>query len=159
MTAANNPAHDYSMCDSEALLSISTCIMQKMLAAAMPSSSPMTLSTTSVGSNKHGLPDDQSLSHRKKPCTSNSMMCFQCGCTGHLPASCTASTTLAQKPCAALVPNTSSANALQGPDGQQFCFLWSKNSQCTQGSSCNFSHSCTLCCQSNHGATECPSHQ
>lgn len=83
--------------------------------------------------------------------------CFRCGHLGHLPGTCSASTTTAGKPVAPLVAGSRNPNALSvdGAD-KAFCFNFAKRSACTFGASCKHAHSCSVCQASDHGAGKCP---
>lgn len=83
------------------------------------------------------------------------VICFRCGSAGHMPASCSASTTSAGKPVPALTLNARSNQALQAPSGVQYCFSFASRGACKFGTSCSFEHSCSLCRSSSHGAANC----
>ncbi|TFY54470.1 hypothetical protein EVJ58_g8847 [Rhodofomes roseus] len=68
-------------------------------------------------------------------------LCFWCGIPpAHLPHACSATTTAAGIPCAAL-SSSGGPNALTAPDGKQYCFSWAKAGQCSYSSCCHNSHS------------------
>lgn len=81
--------------------------------------------------------------------------CFRCGSAGHLPASCSALTTSAGKPAAALATNAKSGQALQAQNGSQYCFSFASRGSCKFGTACSFEHSCSLCWSTSHGAANC----
>lgn len=83
--------------------------------------------------------------------------CFRCGHGGHLPSSCTATTTSAGKPVAPLNPSARTANGLLAPDGRPYCFNFSQQGSCFYGSACSRSHGCSICAAAfGHGAGSCP---
>lgn len=138
-------AHDYSTLDGNALTLIMSNAALQALKLSTPQSSP----------TKRRL-DEQSTSSNKIPRNQPSGHCFRCGSTGHLPAACTASTTLAGKPTAPLMPNAKSNQALQAPDGSQYCFGFACRSSC-RFQNCAFAHSCSICRSASHGASRCSS--
>lgn len=135
-------SHDYSTIDPTAVAAIVSRQALQASRASHPAPSP----------SKRRLPDDPAPSSPKKH---RGINCFRCGAPGHLPASCSASTTSAGKPVAPLMPNAKSSQALQAPDGSQYCFSFAARNSCKFGSSCSFAHSCSLCWSHSHGASSC----
>lgn len=84
----------------------------------------------------------------------SSSLCFRCGQTGHLPASCTATRTIAGRPVASLA-STGGPHTLAAPNGTQYCFNWARASDCKFRDQCSNAHSCSICHSRDHGATEC----
>lgn len=81
-------------------------------------------------------------------------LCFRCGNRGHLPKDCSASTTIAGLPCAAISSSAHSANALAAPNGTFYCFSFASG-RCMRGANCPGFHGCSLCGAGNHGARSC----
>ena len=105
--AHSNPEHNLAGADVTAL----TMAFQRALALGHQ---PLPHAST-----KRSAPSDFQTSPRKKsshltPPTSH---CFWCGCAGHLPAQCNATTTAAGRPAAPTVPNGRSKNTLASPKG------------------------------------------
>lgn len=104
---------------------------------------------------KRSAPSDFVSSPRKKSHTFASNHCFRCGAHGHLPADCVADTTIAGKPVAALATGARSKHALATASGKHYCFNWANSSNCSFGTGCKNTHSCSLCGESSHGAGSC----
>lgn len=105
--------------------------------------------------NKRSAPSEFPSSPRKKSHTFASNHCFRCGASGHLPADCSADTTSAGKPVAALASNARSKHALANSSGKHYCFNWANKSNCSFNSDCRNIHACSLCGDSSHGAGNC----
>ncbi|KAG2061035.1 hypothetical protein BDR06DRAFT_947534 [Suillus hirtellus] len=108
-----------------------------------------------ISPNKRAAPNEFPSSPRKKSHTFASSHCFRCGASGHLPADCSADTTLAGKPVAAIASNARSKHALANASGKHYCFNWANGSNCSFNSNCRNIHACSLCGDSSHGAGNC----
>ena len=149
-SAAADPRHDLSVCNTELLAAIVT-EMQFQAALATPAPLPPGLVPAKCARDTQFV----STLARKKS-VAPPQLCFRCGVTGHLPAACTSSTTTAGRPVAPIATGARSGNALLAPDGRQFCFNFAKMSLCTHGDSCRNAHACSLCADDAHGAAACP---
>lgn len=131
------------------------------IAALTLASSKITCTVSSApqfnSPTKRSAPSDFTTSPRKKSQAFVSNHCFRCGASGHLPADCTADSTIAGKPVAPLATGARSKHALATPNGKHFCFNWASASNCTFGTACKNAHSCSLCGDSSHGAGNCKS--
>ncbi|KAF7784988.1 hypothetical protein Agabi119p4_1153 [Agaricus bisporus var. burnettii] len=136
-------SHDYSTIDPTSATAISG---RHMLQACQAPQTP-------VSPTKRPQTEESSTpaAKRQRRCAS----CFRCGRAGHLPVSCSATTTTAGKLVAAFAPNTKNSQALQTHSGTQYYFAFAARSTCKFGSSCSFEHSCSLCWSSSHRAARC----
>ncbi|KAF8949731.1 hypothetical protein BDZ97DRAFT_1306848 [Flammula alnicola] len=143
--AALHPAHDLTGLNSTALTLIST---RTTSFSAAQSSSP----------SKRGavvLEDHSPRKHARTEDSAPSRHCFRCGATGHFPADCSASTTVAGKPCLTVATGLKSRNTLLTAEGRQFCFGFARSGSCRFGHTCSHSHSCSICYSTSHGAASC----
>lgn len=102
----------------------------------------------------HSYPDSSSRPAKRSRLFSSH--CFRCGHVGHLPGSCTASTTITNRPAATIRSGARSKHALVGPNGRSYCFTFAKGEQCMYGASCVNYHGCSICGEQVHGAASCP---
>lgn len=104
-----NKSHDYSSLDHTCVTAIVECQALQAAKGLQTLSSPL----------KHCLGDELVSLSPKCP---RGINCFYCGAPGHLPSSCSAPMMIAGKLAAPLMPNVRSPQALQAPDGSQYCF-------------------------------------
>lgn len=145
---AGDPRHDISMMDHELL----TVIAAKQMLALQRQQSASGSKRARDASER-----DPSSSPRKRPAGNNfpqPMLCFRCGNTGHLPASCSASTTVAGKAAAPLMGGAPS-NSLRAPSGQCYCFNFARSSSRSYTNSCRNVHACSICQSTENGARAC----
>ncbi|KXN87116.1 hypothetical protein AN958_09204 [Leucoagaricus sp. SymC.cos] len=137
--------HDYTTLDGNTISLIATkAALQAMRELQSAATSPL----------KRRFIED-SVEHSVSPKRQRGANCFRCGLLGHLPADCSATVITAGKPPAWLLPSARSLQALQLPNGSQFCFSFATRSTCKFGSSCSFAHACSLCGGASHGAGSC----
>ena len=139
--AALNPSHDLSSLDMVAFTIIAT--------------RPVTHHVTPALSPLKRSPPSETFQAPKKHQRSH---CFHCGGADHFPSDCKADQTVTGKPTAALSPNGRSKNAMLAPNSKHFCFSWARYSSCCFGEACSNFHGCSICGESNHGASSCRSH-
>lgn len=150
---AGDSAHDVSLRNTIALSTIMGKHQQAQITAALLANTvsvtngkrPWT--TESVGFNKH-----QHIQQPKKARFASS--CFRCGQLGHLPARCSATTTVSGKPVLQLDPTSRGEHTLRAPDGKPVCIAWASRSTCSR-SGCRAAHICSLCLDNQHGANAC----
>lgn len=148
--AAQNPAHNLTGLDMNALTLVATQAAARIALVAQqiahpPPPSPLKRAAPSEYSS--GVPQTP----RKKP----RLHCFRCGHSGHLPGDCSAETTSAGKPVAPITATAKSRHALTAANGKHYCFNWARASSCPFGSNCTNFHGCSICNENGHGAGAC----
>ena len=83
------------------------------------------------------------------------LLCFRCSNTGHLPAACTASTTVAGLKTVAPLMGGTHSNSLRAPSGQCYCFNFAQASTCSYADICRNAHASSSCESTEHGARAC----
>jgi hypothetical protein len=147
--AAQNPAHDLSGLDLNALTLIAT------QAAARASLMTPQISHLPASPSKRPPPSESAFSALQSPRKKARLHCFRCGHSGHMPGDCSAETTAAGKPTASIAPSAKSRHALSATNGKHYCFNWARSSSCSFGSNCTNFHGCSICWESGHGAGSC----
>ncbi|THH14005.1 hypothetical protein EUX98_g9659 [Antrodiella citrinella] len=150
--------HDISTLDANALTLIATAQLRTQSA-----STGVSLATNPPAYAKRNRTEyisdaqPQAAKRPRNSTNSNSAppLCFRCGITGHLPAACSSTTTSAGRPCARIAPGATSPNSILAANGLQFCYNWARSSSCRFGTECNNHHACSICEDTDHGASAC----
>lgn len=149
--AAQNPAHNLTGLDTNALTLVATQAAARVALATQ--SLPHHTSTSPL---KRSAPGDHSFGASQSPRKKARVHCFRCGHSGHLPGDCSAETTSAGKTVAPITATAKSRHALTAANGKHYCFNWARSSSCSFGTNCTNVHGCSICGESSHGAGSCP---
>ncbi|KAI1785444.1 hypothetical protein LXA43DRAFT_1038201, partial [Ganoderma leucocontextum] len=159
MVAARDPRHDLATKDVGALSETVIAVRTKQaVTAAVAQAAPQLRQARDVrpphAQTKRYQPYDTS---KRAEADTSDKLCFRCGRTGHLPAACTAETTIANIPAATLdhTKNARSPHALVASDGRAYCFNWASRGACKNGRKCYNAHTCSICASTGHGAGSC----
>jgi len=148
--AAQNPAHDLTGLDTNALTLVATQAATRMSLVAPQAYQPAPSSPL-----KRAAPGDHSSGVLQTPRKKARSHCFRCGHSGHLPGDCSAETTSAGKAVATITATARSRHALTAANGKHYCFNWARSASCSFGANCTNFHGCSICGDASHGAGSC----
>ena len=151
----NTPEHDISTLDPNSLTAVALKISLMQRDRIAPNNA-YTHPTRDFSSfpNKRSNPSNDFAYSPRKTAKRVADRCFRCGATGHIPSSCSATTTVTGQPTATVISSAKSKNGLARADGRQFCFNYARFGSCSFGNNCVNLHSCSVC-GGTHGAALC----
>jgi hypothetical protein len=143
------------MAETNARLAAQEIHSSRLPAFSYPPSTS-TSPTLSSSSTKRFAPYDSS--SRQSRHTRPPPRCFRCGVNGHLPAACNSELTSAGLPCASWIKvrNSRYGSLFNVATKKTFCRAWARDAYCRFADHCKYIHECSICGETQHGATFCP---